>query len=115
MAGTITNALDVGRKIPASALESAKVKLAGPDAVGAAPANVINLPEAAERIIDVRSTVTASGAAGAILAPIEGTHYELIQNGTQLRNPSAVDFSAETWLIEYERRADQGGQSSVTP
>ena len=41
--------------------------------------------------------------------------YELIAAGTKLKNPSAVDFSAETWVIDYEREADQGGQSTVTP
>jgi len=112
---TITNSSDVGRKIPESALAQTQVKLTGPDAVGAAPANVIDLPERAARIICIQSTVTATGAAGAVLVPIAGTHYELIAAGTKLKNPSAVDFSAETWVIDYEREADQGGQSTVTP
>jgi len=115
MSGTLTNFSDTGRKIPDTALAAAKVKLTGPDNLAATPANIIQLPEAAERIIDVRSTVTASGAAGAVLVPIEGTHYQLSGDGLSLTNPSGVDFSAETWLIEYERSAVAGGQSSVTP
>jgi len=110
---TIDNALDVGRKIPATALELRVEKIAGPDAVGAAPANAVTLSQRASSIVDIRSTVTASGAAGAVLAPLAGTHYGL--QGAVLTNPSAVDFSAETWLVTYLADADQGGQSSVTP
>ena len=111
----IDNSLDVQRRWPDTSQQRTSTKLTGPDAVGAAPANVINLPEAAVRIVNIQSVVTATGAAGAILAPIEGTHYLLVNGGTQLRNPSAVDFTLETWTVEYDRASVAGGNSQVTP
>lgn len=127
---TLDNATDVGRKVPSTSVSPRLLtelkgvfpeSITGPDAVGAAPANVVTLSHPAEEIVAILSTVTASGAAGAILRPIEGTHYNLANNSqgvAELTNPSAVDFTTETWLVLYRRQTrdrDFGGQSTVSP
>jgi len=130
-ARTLDNSIDVGRKIPSSALSATVLtelegtvqeKIVGPDAVGAAPANVRVLSRPVHSIVSILSVVTATGAAGAILAPIDGTHFELLASNAdgvgQLTNPSAVDFKLETWIVTYKADAPaetQGGDSSVTP
>jgi len=131
---TINNDLDVGRKIPASALstqvllelEGAVIeKVVGPDDTAAGdPADRVELSRPAVSVIAILSYVTATGATSAVaLAPIEGTHWDLTPTGPNgvgvLVNPHATaDFSAETWIVIYKADAPdetQGGQSSVTP
>lgn len=128
---TINNQGDVARKTPSTSLSPRVLtsleghiaeSIAGPNAVGAAPANEVVLSRPARAVVAILSTITATGAAGAILRPIAGTHYNLIgsdANGVaRLVNPSAVDFTLETWLVLYqpdEPEETVGGQSSVTP
>jgi len=126
---TINNLGDTGRKTPSTTLSPRVLtslegvileSIAGPNAVGAAPANVVTLARPARAIVAVLSTVTATGAAGAILRPIAGTHYTVVLANAagvaELTNPSAVNFAAETWLVAYQPDEPEetiGGQSSV--
>lgn len=129
---TIDNSIDVGRKVPTTSLADRVLtsleghvveSLAGPDAVGAAPANKIVLSRPATEIAFIMSYVTATGAAGAILFPIDGTHWNFVGEDPQeggnasLTNPSITDFSAETWVVAYrplQAEGTIGGQSSVS-
>jgi len=128
---TINNSSDTGRKTPSTTLSprvltslegSVQESIAGPNAVGAAPANVVVLSRPARAIQSIQSYVTATGVAGAVLFPLPTTHWVALLsnvNGVaQLTNPSIVDFSAETWVVTYQPDDAEetiGGQSSITP
>ena len=128
---TLNNQGDTQRKTPSTTLSPRVLtslegiiaeKITGPDAVGAAPANVRTLSRPATEVVSILSYVTATGGAGAVLAPIEATHWTLIGSNVagvaQLTNPSIVDFKLETWLVLYKPDDPEetiGGQSSITP
>jgi hypothetical protein len=128
---TITNSSDTERKYPSTTLSprvltslegSVQESIAGPDAVGAAPANVVTLSRPARAIQSIQSYVTATGVAGAVLFPLSGTHWNAVLSNAagvaQLTNPSIVDFSAETWVVTYQpddAEETVGGQTTVTP
>ena len=127
---TINNQGDTTRKVPSTklsprvltSLEGVVVeKITGPDAVGAAPANARVLSRPATEVVSILSYVTSSGAAGAVLAPIEATHWTLLGSNVdgvaELTNPSIVDFKLETWVVTYkldEPEETIGGQSAIS-
>ena len=123
---TIDNSLDVGRKIPASAL-SAQVltelegavieQVTGP---GASPAAVaLSLPISSLVFMlahDGAGALEAGGASPAALAipPLGDFSFA----GNSLKNTNARDYSGSTLLVAYKALAPAeaaGGQSSVLP
>ena len=109
---TINNNTDTGRRSPVTALGLQLVQVQGPASSGTRI-----LPTGINAIALIQAYVTATGAAGGVPAPVEGTHWTqrtLADGTTELTEAAAVNRSTETWNIWVDR-GTVGGQSVVTP
>jgi len=109
---TINNTSDTGRRSPVASLGLQLVQVQGPTSGGTRilPAGINSIPL-------IQAYVTASGAAGAIPAPVEGTHWTqrtLPDGTTELTEAAAANRSTETWNIWVDR-GTIGGLSTVNP
>jgi len=125
MSGTISNAGDVGRRWPTTALAPLVLtelegaifeKITGPGALATVP-----LSFAVANIVHIFSYVTASGAWSVTTPnPVPGTNYSVtLENADgvgELTELNGDNYAGETWLVIYRRPEAEGtigGQSSV--
>lgn len=122
---TLDNNLDVGRKIPASALTS-QVMLESEGAAieqltGPGPNLAVTLSRPAASLVfllahDGAGALEAGGVSPAALAIPPLGDFSVA--GDQLQNGNARDYSGSTLLVAYKADVsaeDQGGQSAVSP
>jgi len=109
---TLNNFQDTGRRSPVAALGLQLVQIQGPAASGTRI-----LPAGINAIPLIQAYVTATGAAGAVPAPVEGTHWTsrvLADGTTELTEAAAANRSTETWNVWVDR-GTTGGQTTITP
>jgi hypothetical protein len=123
---TIDNSLDVGRKIPVSALSGqVLLELEGAtieQLTGPGPNASVALSRAAATLVfilahDGAGALEAGGVSPAALA-VPPLPADFAVTGDQLDNLTARDYSGSTLLVIYQADvpAEQvGGQSTVTP